>query len=831
MKPINIPFDEFLRPLFDSGETVNIRIFDDKKSGTFSGLKLECEQGKLPGIEGTLRKHNAQGRGIFFVVNFGGDCDEDISRINAVFVENDNLSIEQQLAALDAFPLPPSLMVKTAKSVHAYWLVKDVRVQDFRTMQKRLVAQFDGDPACVNESRVLRLPGFNHCKGEPVMVECIKFAPELRYTKAQLDEVLPKVEAETQPTVTAAQGSRKGLTLVGKRCSFMQHCKENAAALPENLWYAMITNLAVFEGGDKAIHALSKAYPKYSRAETQEKIAHFLASETKPITCAKIAEMGFACPCAETCGCKAPAALCYKAMTTEELRKALSGIESTGVVLDDMQIARQFITEHLYNIDSVLAEAFINYELKPHFKFKAGDMRPLLSLHKELYKKYADSKETRRETEGTELPDWYEITDRGGLHFLPGVLSDHMAKNVAAFYGAGAYYFYRHGVYELDDEDAAKNVVRDFMIARQAKSNDIGDACTQWRIQIRKLVREINANPFIVNLRNGLYNVLDGTFREHSPEYYSTVQLNANYDPTAKCPQFLDFLGGILPDTELDLIQEIFGYLLIPVNKAQKAFVFVGAPNAGKSTLLSIAQEILLGAENVTNIPWQSLGDRFYKAELFGKLANVFADLPSKNIEDGGWFKALTGEDYISAERKNKDPFNYRPYARLLFSCNDIPKNYADRSDGFYRRLLIIRFDKSVPAEKRDPNLRERIAVERDGILLWALEGLKRLIANSYQFSETQRTRCEVARYRIESNSALTFVDEMCEVGDGHWIAREELYNRYRDFCTANGLKSASQTTFNKEIDNGFPAVHRGQDKLSGRKVWRGVRYIDGGKE
>jgi putative DNA primase/helicase len=111
------------------------------------------------------------------------------------------------------------------------------------------------------------------------------------------------------------------------------------------------------------------------------------------------------------------------------------------------------------------------------------------------------------------------------------------------------------------------------------------------------------------------------------------------------------------------------------------------------------------------------------------------------------------------------------------------------------------------------------------------LEGLKRLIANSYQFSETQRTRCEVARYRIESNSALTFVDEMCEVGDSHWIAREDLYNRYRDFCTANGLKSASQTTFNKEIDNGFPAVHRGQDKLSGRKVWRGIAYLDGGKE
>jgi putative DNA primase/helicase len=292
----------------------------------------------------------------------------------------------------------------------------------------------------------------------------------------------------------------------------------------------------------------------------------------------------------------------------------------------------------------------------------------------------------------------------------------------------------------------------------------------------------------------------------------------------------MEFLSGILPESEIPLMQEIFGYLLIPINKAQKSFVFVGAPNAGKSTLLSIAQEVLLGSENVSNIPWQALGDRFNKAELFGKLANIFADLPSKAIDDGGVFKTLTGEDYITAERKNKDPFNFRPYARLLFSCNDIPKNYADRSDGFYRRLLIIRFDKSVPQNKRDPNLRERIATERDGILAWALEGLKCLIANNYVFNETERTHNEVTRYKIECNSALTFVSEYCELGEV-FCSREELYTRYKDFCSANGHKPLTQSNFNREIESNFPDVKRGQDKLSGRRVWRGIKYVDGGRE
>ena len=108
-------------------------------------------------------------------------------------------------------------------------------------------------------------------------------------------------------------------------------------------------------------------------------------------------------------------------------------------------------------------------------------------------------------------------------------------------------------------------------------------------------------------------------------------------------------------------MQEILGYMLVPINKAQKSFVLVGAPSAGKSTLVYVAQDLLLGKENVSNIAWQSLGERFNKAELFGKLANIFADLPSKGIDDNGMFKALTGEDYITAERKNKDPFSFRP--------------------------------------------------------------------------------------------------------------------------------------------------------------------------
>lgn len=297
LKALNIPVEEFLKPLFDAGETVCIRVFADRKGTAFKGLKLEYPAGKIASAVDNLKRHNEQNRGIFFVVNYGGHEDSDITRINAQFVENDSLSIEEQLARIEAFPLSPSMIVRTKKSLHAYWLIKAGDVTKFRSIQKRLIAQFDGDSTCINESRVLRLPGFEHRKGDPFMVECIKFNPELRYTQEELEAVLPIVMDATPVSASnAPTGTRKGLILVCRRCEFIQHCKNNAATLSEHDWYAMITNLAVFEGGDKVIHQLSKSYPAYNPKETQDKINHYLESGTKPITCKTIAEKGFRCP-------------------------------------------------------------------------------------------------------------------------------------------------------------------------------------------------------------------------------------------------------------------------------------------------------------------------------------------------------------------------------------------------------------------------------------------------------------------------------------------------------------------------------------------------------
>lgn len=823
---MNISAQDVLLALFNPEDTVCFRVFDDKKKGVFSGAKLEMEAGKYSAIEGTLKSHNEKNRGIFFVVNYGGQEDSSISRINAQFVEMDDLSFEEQQKAIDEFPLPPSMVIKTRKSLHVYWLMRNAKVEQFRFVQKQLVSHFHGDPMCVNESRVMRLPGFNHCKKDPIMVECISYHPERKYTQEQLLEVLP--HAEEQPVETRV-GTEKGLELLLHGCDFIKHCSEKAATLSEHDWYAMITNLAPFEGGVKLIHELSAPYPGYSEANTQRKINHYLDSGTKPMTCKTIAEKGFKCPKMENgeCTCKAPAAMSYLPLNVDGLREIVSSLEVTSDTMKDMQTAKNFIETYLYNQDVVTAETVINFELKEHFKFKNTFLRPLSQIYKEHSREYQATK-SRANSVMMELPPWYTVNTQG-LKFLPGVLGEHMATTENVFYAAEQFFLYQGGVFREISEMEAQRLVQDKMIAREMKMNQIVDATQQWKLRVQKDIRELNPNPYIINVKNGLYNVLENTLIEHTPEYYSTVQLNVTYDKKADCPRFKKFLkesmGGDME--QVALIQEMLGYFLIPVNSAQKCFVIVGVAGAGKSVLLRVLNDILLGKQNVSNVSWQALNERFKTAELFGKLANIFADLPTKYIDDNGIFKALVGEDYLTVEKKNKNPFSFQSCARLLFSCNSIPKNYGDRSEGFYRRLIIMRFNHSVPAEKRDPDLIDKFRMEADGIFLFALEGLKRLMKKQFMFSETEVNKAELQQYREDSDSVLSFVREYCEFNEEYEAGSTEMFNAYKGYCEECGLKPYSQRMFVQQLTASLPNVKRGVDALGKRRILSGIRLCE----
>ncbi|HAT4169814.1 TPA: DNA primase [Clostridium perfringens] len=953
---------------------INIRIFSDKKGTGFKGKNLSFNIKDFQSKSKVLMAHNEANRGIFFVVNSGGNSDRKINKINAQFFECDTLSLEEQLENISKFPLEPSIIVQTKKSLHVYFLIKNGKVEKFRDIQKKLAKHFNGDGSCINESRVMRVPGFYHCKEEPVRVKCIKFNPNLFYTQKDLERELSCSESEfivndddyirkeetnkegrnlnegklenVEPvsnlskrnlerredtrslneenlgesectsnllseisdigiennsknlesyisnyhsdlqestllnkenisenyrksisekksegrnnkskeqvlyeseenlhirsednisknnqlniknTVDEEVKSENGLEVVCFKCDFIKHCKKNSKTLSEPLWHGMITNLAIFNGGTYRIHELSKGYKTYSEKETEEKISNFLKSGAGPMTCETIRDRGYTCPrYSKTCYGKSPASLAFKPLTVKDIRECIKTLKVSEVSnATNVDTALRFIENYMYNIGVALGKSLIEEDLANHLKIK--NSKDLISFYREVVRNFkkergnkAKSKNKSKPKNSGNLP-WYEEQEKG-LKFLPFVLAKHLSETRDVYYGGESFLIYENGVYNISGEKEAGRIIMDYMLPNYCIMASIRDCRDQWDILVSKDFDDFNRNPYLVNVRNGLLDIRNMSFKEHTPSYLSTVQLNVEYNPQVDCPQFKKFLNEVLDCKLIPLVQEIVGYLLTTNTASQKAFVFWGPARTGKSTLLWVVEYLLLGKKNVSNIPWQEIGDKFKTAELLGKLANVFSDLPSKSIDDTGIFKVVTGEDYLMAEKKNKNPFKFKPFARLVFSCNELPRNYVDRTEGFYRRLIIVPFNRQIEKSKIDKALKYKFQREKEGILNWALEGLKRLYENNFEFSENELTDGVKKEYKRENNNVISFVEECCELDGLFSCSRIEIYEAYKEFCVEAGLKALSQIKFNKELEGNFNITRSRSGKL---RSWNGVR-------
>ena len=119
----------------------------------------------------------------------------------------------------------------------------------------------------------------------------------------------------------------------------------------------------------------------------------------------------------------------------------------------------------------------------------------------------------------------------------------------------------------------------------------------------------------------------------------------------------------------------------------------------------------------------------------------------------------------------------------------------------------------------------DKLQAEADGIFLWALTGLRRLIANKYKFSETARTNAELQKYRTDSNSVLSFIEEYCTVDVNAEAERSSLFECYRDYCKDCNLQPVSQKTFNKDLESSFPTISRAKDKVGSRHYHKRCKF------
>jgi len=338
---------------------------------------------------------------------------------------------------------------------------------------------------------------------------------------------------------------------------------------------------------------------------------------------------------------------------------------------------------------------------------------------------------------------------------------------------------------------------------------------------------EVHGPGICLSLRNGLLD-LDALIRTgrsrliaHSPAFFSSIHLPFDYNPNAKCPRWIKFLDEMLEkDLErIHTLQEWFGYCLTPDTSLQKFLMLEGEGANGKSVICNLLAA-MLGAENVSHVPLEMFGQRFQLSGTLGKLANIASEVGELDRADEGVLKAFTAGDRMFFDRKGIPGIQALPTARLVLATNNRPR-FADRSSGLWRRMLLLPMRVCIPVEKQNSKLDEQLIAELPGVFNWSIEGLRRLHASG-RFTVGEISEQAVSEYRTENNPARMYLLEYTQSDPSSWIACQELFKSYKEWCDANGYRHLGERSFGKEVVRVHPSVKRNR---GGSRESREYRY------
>lgn len=400
----------------------------------------------------------------------------------------------------------------------------------------------------------------------------------------------------------------------------------------------------------------------------------------------------------------------------------------------------------------------------------------------------------------------------------PLEIADKLCKERMIIFCGENFYAYQDGVYRCTH----KEVVRRWILMSTGVNvangyvNEVLDFCkTCAYIEVGRL----NQTP-LLNLKNGLFDVETCRLSPHNPEIYSTIQLQVSYDPSAKCDKWINTLFEIFKGDEekAQTLQEFLGLCLTRETRYEKTLICIGEGANGKSVILNTLEK-LIGKENCASIPLEKLEDRHYVANLFGKLVNISIETCARAEVYDSLFKAIISGDSVQADLKFKDSFMFHPFCKLIFAVNNLPR-VNDKTNAFFRRLLIIRFEREFGEAEQNKHLKEELAEELDGIFIWSLGGLKRLRQRG-QFAITDKIQHEVDEYRKENNSVILFAEEECKLSCEFWIEKGRLYGAYAEFCKKNGYRALSMKKFAAELVKHLKGIE--DDRVHAGRIWRGI--------
>lgn len=428
-------------------------------------------------------------------------------------------------------------------------------------------------------------------------------------------------------------------------------------------------------------------------------------------------------------------------------------------------------------------------------------------------------------------PPWFDENGK----WIPAPLVDYLMQQERFLStpigrdGKGITLFrYLGGVYKADGFDFTRRETMR-ILARDARKSRIEEVVELLNEKAKRAYDEIDAHAHtLVNVKNGMLRWKTGEFLPHDPKYLSLIQVPVAWQPDAKSEKLDEFLRTVLPGDALSVAEEFIGLLLLPDTSFAKCLVLVGEGGNGKSAFLKLI-EALVGKENISYYSLHSIvEDRFTAAGLLGKLANFHDELEQRALENTGAFKQIVAGDPIKAEEKNKAPFSFRPFCRLVFATNQMPRA-TDRSQAYFDRLLFLEFKNRIRSTTEEILDYGRVLSETPGVLeallVRAVAGLQRLITRSRFIPPTSSVEA-IEDYRRDCNSAYDFLRESCRLDDPNgWLAKNILYDRYRAWSEDQGRKPMSAREFARTVQQ-MPNV---RDVRHGAgRGWGGLSWTNG---
>lgn len=308
---------------------------------------------------------------------------------------------------------------------------------------------------------------------------------------------------------------------------------------------------------------------------------------------------------------------------------------------------------------------------------------------------------------------------------------------------------------------------------------------------------------FVTVSKEGVKNIA------HHPDQRATVSYD--FEWTDEEPeifyQLLHDYWGHKQDFEdyKRILLEFIGACLCGVaTDYQTCIVFRGRGSNGKSSLIRVIVG-LFPKDAVTNVNLQQFGSETHRAMLASSRLNVVGELPEKRIkqEAAAALKSLVAGDELVAKWLYKDPFKFKSLAGHIVACNSLPE-VEDDSDGFFRRFLLIDFDKAFSPDGSSRNIGEQVLeLERQKIVCAALRAVPELMRRG-RFVQPKESVDEITAWRNGQDELSQFLEdctEPCEPVRGNGTDGSTLYTSYVAWAPQNGFPQMPKNRFLNMID------------------------------